>query len=49
MEDNSNSLKENQEKELKNIKETIQDLKTEIKKIKKTQAKGIIGTEIMRK
>ena len=31
------------------MKETIQDLKTEIETIKKTQAEGIIETEIMRK
>ena len=49
LEDISKSLKENQEKELKHIKQTIQDLKTEIETIKKTQAEGIIETEIMRK
>ena len=49
LEDISKSLKENQEKEIKHIKETIQDLKTEIETIKKTQAEGIIETEIMRK
>ena len=49
LEDNSKSLKENQEKEMKHMRQTIQDLKTEIKTIKKTQAKGIIETEIMRK
>ena len=49
LEDISKSLKENQGKELKHIKETIPDLKTEIEKIKKTQAKGIIETAIMRK
>ena len=31
------------------MKETIQDLKTEIETIKKKQAQGIIETEIMRK
>ena len=31
------------------MKETIQDLKTEMETIKKTQTKGIIKTEIMRK
>ena len=31
------------------MKETTQDMKTEIEKIRKTQAKGIIETEIMRK
>ena len=31
------------------MKEPIQDLKTEIETITKTQAKGIIETEIMRK
>ena len=31
------------------MKETIQDLKTEIETIKKTQVKGIIEKEIMRK
>ena len=49
MEDISKSLKENQEKAFKHMKETIQDLKTEIGTIKKTQAEGIIKTEIMRK
>ena len=34
---------------IKYMKETIQDLKTEIETIKKTQAEGIIETEIMRK
>ena len=49
LEDISNSLKENQGKAIKHMKETIQDLKTEIETIKKTQAKEIIETEIMRK
>ena len=31
------------------MKETIQDLKSEIETIKKTQAEGITKTEIMRK
>ena len=31
------------------MKETTQYMKTEIEKIRKTQAKGIIETEIMRK
>ena len=31
------------------MKETIQDLNTEIETIEKTQTKGITGTEIMRK
>ena len=50
-----NSLKEIEKKtnkkieEIKHMKETIQDLKTEIKTIKKTQSGGIIETEIMRK
>ena len=45
----SKSLKENKEKAIKYMKETTQDMKTEIEKIRKTQAKGIIETEIMRK
>ena len=49
LEDINKSLKENQEKAMKHMKETIQDLKTEIDTIKKTQAEGIIETEIMRK
>ena len=43
----SKSLKENQERAIKY--ETIQDLKTEIETIKKTEAEGIIEPEIMRK
>ena len=49
MEDINKSLKENQEKPIKHMKETIQDLKTEIETIKKPQTEGIIETEIMRK
>ena len=47
--DVNKALKENQEKAIKRVKETIHDLKPEIKVIKKTKAKGIIETEIMRK
>ena len=49
MEDINKYLKENQEKGTKHVKETIQDLKTEIETIKNTEAEGIIETEIMRK
>ena len=49
LEDISKSLMENQERPIKHMKETIQDLKTEIQTIKKTQAEGIIEIEIMRK
>ena len=49
MEDISKSLKENQEKAFKHMKETSQDLKTEIGTIKKTQAEGMIETEITKK
>ena len=49
LEDISKSLNENHKKETKHMKGTIQDLKTEIETIKKTQAEGIIETEIMRK
>ena len=38
LEDINKSLKINQEKAIKHMKETIQDLKTEIETIKKTQA-----------
>ena len=31
------------------MKETIQDLKTKIETVKKTQSEGIIKTEILRK
>ena len=41
--------KKKKEKAIKHMKEMIQDLKTEIETIKKTQAEGIIETEIMRK
>ena len=49
LEDISKSLKEIQIKAIKHMRETIQDLKTELETIKKTQAEGIIETEIMRK
>ena len=50
LEDISKSLKEKQTKKaIKHMKEAIEDLKTEIETIKKTQAKEIIETEIMRK
>ena len=49
LEDINKSLKENQEKAIKHMKEITQDLKTEIDTIKKTQAEEIIETEIMRK
>ena len=49
LEDINKSLKENKKKSNQMYKRTIQDLKTEIEIIKKTQTKGIIETEIMRK
>ena len=45
MEEINKSLKENQEKALKQMEEMIQDLKTEIETIKKTQMKGILEME----
>ena len=41
LEDISKSLKENQQKANKHMKETVQDLKTEIHTIKKTHAERI--------
>ena len=46
MEEINKSLKENQEKAIKHMKETIQDLKTEIETIKKTQTEEILGWEL---
>ena len=43
------SLKENKEKAIKQMKETIQDLKTKKETIKNTQIEGIIEREVMRK
>ena len=43
------ALKENQAKVIKQVKETIKDLKTKIETRKKTQTEEIIKTEIMRK
>ena len=40
LEDTDKSLKENQAKVSKQVKETVQDLKIEIKVIKKTQTNG---------
>ena len=39
------SLKENQENTSKQVKETVQDLKTKIDVIKKTQTEGILDIE----
>ena len=44
----ANTLKK-AKKKIQHMKETIQDLKTEIEIAKKTKVKGIIGTEIMKK
>ena len=49
LEEINKSLKENQEKAIKQMKEMIHDLKTKIEMIKKTQTKGILEMEIMRK
>ena len=49
MEEINKSLKENQEKAIKQMKETIQDLKTEIETIKKTETEGILEMENMGK
>ena len=49
LEEINKSLKENQEKTIKQVKEMIKDLKTEIETIKKTQTKGMIEMETVRK
>ena len=49
LEDISKSLKENQDKTIKQVKEKFQDLKTKIETINKTQTKGILKMEIMGK
>ena len=43
MEEINNSLKENEEKAVKQVKEMIQDSKIKIETIKKTQTKGNFG------
>lgn len=45
MEEINKSLKENQEKAIKQVKETDQDLKIETESIKKTQTKGTLEIE----
>ena len=49
LEEISKFLKGNQEKTIKQMKETFQDLKTEIETIKKIQTKERLETKIMRK
>ena len=47
MEEINKSLKENQEKAIKQVKEMIKDLKTDIETIQKTQTEEIIEMESM--
>ena len=49
MKEINKSLKENQEKAIKQVKEMIQDLKTKTETIRKTQTKGILEIENMGK